>query len=413
MSWDQAKARCEAEGAKLASIVSWDIQKWITSEYGSQYNVWIGGSDTETEGTLKWVRGEAWEYANWDSCPNSNNADNKDCVKIKQGGSGRWNFARCDQTEKRFLCQRQSPTSKGLWTRIHSAEYAYMENSGCIRNWDDAVTRCAELGGGAKVASVLSPEVKNEYLATFATAFDENRHWIGLNDKGTEGTWAWTKGETYAWQNWKSDEPDNNSDKNCVSAGKSSGRGGGRDCDESGINAVLCMKGTSSSVGQAPAPAPSPAGSGTETKDKKYSYSYCGIAWYENQAQYSRSVCCQECQDDTHNPYTLDKISYKAGDCFCIDTTRTNCGSDEFEDAAGWMSADCTQGRRRRRRDLEEEQLDSGGVSLTTLTVPASREKRSVDDLTQREITCTGLDQTKQNLYWNHQYKIPSSCWSK
>ena len=94
MTWDQAKARCEAEGAKLASIVSWDIMKWIISEWGSQYNVWIGGSDSETEGTLKWVRGEAWQYSNWDSCPNANNAENKDCVKIKQNGGGKWNFAK-------------------------------------------------------------------------------------------------------------------------------------------------------------------------------------------------------------------------------------------------------------------------------------------------------------------------------
>ena len=88
---------------------------------------------------------------------------------------------------------------------------------------------------------------------------------------------------------------------------------------------------------------------------------------------------------------------------------RSNCGSDEFEDAGGWMSADCTQSRK--RREAEEDKLESEEV--TTLTVPASREKRAVDDLTQREITCTGLDQTAQNLYWKYQYKIPSSCWSK
>ena len=77
----------------------------------------------------------------------------------------------CDDTEKRYLCQKQSPTSKGLWTTIQGAQYAYLESNPCIRDWDDAVTRCDELGGGAKVASVLSQEVKDEYLATFRNGF--------------------------------------------------------------------------------------------------------------------------------------------------------------------------------------------------------------------------------------------------
>ena len=77
----------------------------------------------------------------------------------------------CDNTEKRFLCQKQSPTSKGLWTTIHGAQYAYLESNTCIKSWNDAVTRCDELGGGAKVASVLSQEVKDEYLATFRNGF--------------------------------------------------------------------------------------------------------------------------------------------------------------------------------------------------------------------------------------------------
>ena len=49
VTWLQAKQRCEDQGSQLASIVSWDIQKWINTEFGTQYNVWIGGSDREEE----------------------------------------------------------------------------------------------------------------------------------------------------------------------------------------------------------------------------------------------------------------------------------------------------------------------------------------------------------------------------
>ena len=213
------------------------------------------------------------------------------------------------------------------------------------------------------------------------------------------------------------------------------------------------VKGSSTSVGPAPTPPPS-----SEIKDKKYSYSSCGTAWYENQEQYTGESCCKECQDDTHTPYTLNKISWKDGDCYCIDTSRSNCDSDEFETAAGWISKDCTQGRRKREveemvmrsddTDLQEEAEESVKRSDDTTDLQEEaddsvmrsddtdlqeeaeemvmrsedtelqgeaegRVKRSVDTLTQREITCSSLYQSGQNLYWKYQYQIPNSCWSK
>ena len=156
-------------------------------------------------------------------------------------------------------------------------------------------------------------------------------------------------------------------------------------------------------MGDAPPTTAAPA----EIKNKKYSYSYCGIAWYENRAQYTGDTCCKECQDDNHFSYTLDKISWKAGDCYCIDTSRENCGSDEFETSGGWTTKDCSQSRRRRRRDTEVE-VRRGREDEVEV-----RAKRSVETLTQREITCTALYQSGQTLYWKYQYQVPHSCWSE
>ena len=166
-------------------------------------------------------------------------------------------------------------------------------------------------------------------------------------------------------------------------------------------------------MGEAPPTTAAPA----EIRDKKYSYSFCGIAWYENQAQYTGDSCCKECQDDNHFSYTLDKISWKAGDCYCIDTSRDNCGSDEFETDSGWTTKDCSQSRRRRRRDTEVEVRRRGEDEVEVMrrrdTEVEVRAKRSVETLTQREITCTALYQSGQTLYWEYQYQVPHSCWSE
>ena len=182
----------------------------------------------------------------------------------------------------------------------------------------------------------------------------------------------------------------------------------------------MFVQGSSNSVGSAPVTTPAPS---SETKNMKYSYSYCGIAWYENQNQYTGEECCKECQDDTHTPYTLDKISWKNGDCYCIDTSRSNCGSDEFESDGGWTSKDCTQGRRKREADVQrsedtELQREAEESVMKSEDTELQREvnervKRSVDTLTQREITCSSVYQSGQSLYWKYQYQIPHSCWSK
>ena len=149
--------------------------------FGVSNQIWIGGSDIETEGTLKWERSEdSWLYSNTHTCPDKNR-EAKDCVKIAGNKAGRWRIEDCSVQIRRYLCQKQSPTSKLLWNSILGAEYTYVESRGCIASWDDAKTQCEDVGG--KIGSVLSQEVKDAYIAMYSSDMGEPSHWIGLNDK--------------------------------------------------------------------------------------------------------------------------------------------------------------------------------------------------------------------------------------
>ena len=75
-TWDQAKADAEARGAHLATITSSNEASFLLTTFGAGASgganagltdLWLGGSDATTEGTWRWVTGEAWSYTNWAS----------------------------------------------------------------------------------------------------------------------------------------------------------------------------------------------------------------------------------------------------------------------------------------------------------------------------------------------------------
>ena len=86
-SWTAAKADAESRGGYLATITS-------ATELASVYavvsgNPWLGGTDSEQEGTWKWVTGETWSYANWGS-GQPDNANNEDFLHFS-GSANTWN----------------------------------------------------------------------------------------------------------------------------------------------------------------------------------------------------------------------------------------------------------------------------------------------------------------------------------
>lgn len=84
ITWEEAKALCEAKNGHLATITSQSEQNFIDKINNNKTRLWIGGY-RDNDGKWKWVTGEKWKYTNWDTGePNnsSNVVSNEKCVAV-------------------------------------------------------------------------------------------------------------------------------------------------------------------------------------------------------------------------------------------------------------------------------------------------------------------------------------------
>ncbi len=66
MTWTEAKAYCEKQGAHLATITSAEEQEAITElllSTGAKKNYWLGG--TRENDQWKWITDESFSYTHW------------------------------------------------------------------------------------------------------------------------------------------------------------------------------------------------------------------------------------------------------------------------------------------------------------------------------------------------------------
>lgn len=84
LTWEEAKAACEAKGGHLATITSEEEQQKLNLYNAGNHKLWIGGYKN-TEGQWCWVTGEPWKYENWgEGEPNnsSNVVADESCVAM-------------------------------------------------------------------------------------------------------------------------------------------------------------------------------------------------------------------------------------------------------------------------------------------------------------------------------------------
>lgn len=111
--WGSARSACNGWGGFLAVINDAAEQNAVKGLLWD--NTWIGLSDTENEGSFKWVNNDPVNYTSWAS-GQPNDMGTQDCVMMYQDNSYNWNDMRCDNDNtigsnnaKAYACEKVYP----------------------------------------------------------------------------------------------------------------------------------------------------------------------------------------------------------------------------------------------------------------------------------------------------------------
>ena len=214
LTWEEAKAACEAKGGHLATITSQEEQKMIESLNTQNSKLWIGGCKNSA-GQWCWVTGEPWKYQNWgDGEPNnsSNVVADESCVAV---WPVKWNDLANSNTYEQsgYICE---------WEASNAAEETQVEGytghlyefytlpeseweSGPI-TWQQAERRCEWKGGHL---AVIESSTENFLLYSAMKAKGYENAYFVFSDESPEGNWKWVDGTSTAYTNWHSGEPNN------------------------------------------------------------------------------------------------------------------------------------------------------------------------------------------------------------
>ncbi|XP_052462209.1 C-type lectin domain family 4 member A-like [Carassius gibelio] len=110
LSWSDSRQYCKDRGADLVIINTEEKQRFISSLVSER--VWIGLSDSENEGVMKWVDNSTLKQGFWFKDQPNNYNGNQDCIELnyereKPGWSplNSWNDFSCP-VKKKGICEK-------------------------------------------------------------------------------------------------------------------------------------------------------------------------------------------------------------------------------------------------------------------------------------------------------------------
>ncbi|XP_042620468.1 CD209 antigen-like protein E [Cyprinus carpio] len=110
LSWSDSRQYCRDRGADLVIINTEEKQRFISSLVSER--VWIGLSDREQEGNMKWVDNSTLKQGFWLKGEPNNSGGNEDCIelnyyreKMELSPLNNWNDLLCSE-KKRGICEK-------------------------------------------------------------------------------------------------------------------------------------------------------------------------------------------------------------------------------------------------------------------------------------------------------------------
>ncbi|XP_077057454.1 uncharacterized protein LOC143710386 isoform X2 [Siphateles boraxobius] len=103
-SWSESRKYCRDRGADLVIINTEEKQRFISSFI--KESLWIGLSDIENEGNMKWVDNSPLNQGFWESNEPNNLNGNEDCIELNPAKPSlkNWNDIPCSAMRK-WICE--------------------------------------------------------------------------------------------------------------------------------------------------------------------------------------------------------------------------------------------------------------------------------------------------------------------
>ncbi|CAG5125361.1 unnamed protein product, partial [Candidula unifasciata] len=229
-----AEQDCKARGDRgnLATVYGEHVQDFLTAQLSTFIGkaFWIGLSQTDS--TYGWQ--SHWPVVSLTYWGKNHTGNEKStCVALVQNGTtAHWENYPCSNVMS-YICEStrtgfstqvpitavtiQQPCPSG-WLGYGSNCYNFFGTGMDKQTWAGAQSTCANQAPGGSLATVADNATQAWLLKTALSSFPTMKTiWIGLNDRDSEGGYAWADNSPFTYANWSPNEPNNKLDReDCV-----------------------------------------------------------------------------------------------------------------------------------------------------------------------------------------------------
>ncbi|XP_077976842.1 C-type mannose receptor 2-like [Glandiceps talaboti] len=206
-TYGESKTICEGKGGSLVTIDNAEENLFLYGFSRDANTLWIGATDSNSEGTWQWQDGSEISYSNWASNEPNDAGGKEDCAHLR--GAGDWNDHEC-QSKRGLICEKYPDTGcEPGWECFDG--HCYLVSKEPTHSYEEARAVCAS-------SDSLLVIINNAREDSFIKGFSLNKFdiWIGLNDLKEEGKWKWEDGSQVTYSNWIPTEPNSLGNEDCA-----------------------------------------------------------------------------------------------------------------------------------------------------------------------------------------------------